>query len=90
MVLLVGLAALVIRGAARTSQARAHRQQMVTLARDTTMVSAGLVQGTVRRELVPRGEGQGTAPDELRERAGTDSCERGACHGAPTFGSHHY
>ena len=64
--LLVGLAALVIRGAARTSQARAHRQQMVTLARDTTMVSAGQVQGTVRRELVLRGEGQGTAPDELR------------------------
>ena len=66
--LLAGLAAFVITNAVRDSRARARRQQAVALASDTTMVSAGLVQGAVRRELVPPGKGQTTPPEDLRRQ----------------------
>jgi hypothetical protein len=53
---------------ARNVSARAHRREAATLVRDTTIVGAGLVQGTVRRELVPDGKHQTTPPAELRRR----------------------
>jgi hypothetical protein len=68
-VILVGaLAAFVISSSVRNSRARARRHETAMLARDTTMVSDGQVQGTVRRELVPAGKGQSTPPEELRRR----------------------
>jgi predicted Zn-dependent protease len=48
--------------------ARAARREAAALARDTTIVGAGLVQGTVRRQLIPTGKGQSTSPEELRRR----------------------
>ena len=48
---------------------RAHqREEEAALARDTTIIGAGLVQGTVKRALIPTGKGQTTAPEELRRR----------------------
>ena len=68
VVLLAGLAAFVLINAVRDARARARRHQAVALASDTTMVSAGLVQGSVRRELVPPGKGQTTSPEDLRRQ----------------------
>jgi len=45
-----------------------RRREAAALARDTTMVSAGQVQGSVRRELVPAGKGQATPPEDLRRQ----------------------
>jgi hypothetical protein len=53
---------------ARNVRARAHSREAAALARDTTMVGAGLVQGTVRRKLIPAGKGQSTSPEEMRRR----------------------
>ncbi|MEO5815666.1 MAG: matrixin family metalloprotease [Gemmatimonadaceae bacterium] len=53
---------------ARAGRARAQHREQVALARDTTVVAAGLVQGTVRRELIPTGKGQSTSPEEMRRR----------------------
>jgi hypothetical protein len=54
---------------ARNQRERARRSPAAALvARDTTIVGAGLVQGTVRRRLVPPGTEQATPPDELRRR----------------------
>ena len=52
----------------RSVRARAHRREVAAVARDTTIVAAGLVQGSVRRELIPAGERQATAAPELRRR----------------------
>jgi hypothetical protein len=53
----------------RDARARTHRrEERAALMRDTTMIGAGLVQGTVRRAFVPPGKGQTTAPAELRSR----------------------
>lgn len=45
-----------------------RRREAAALARDTTMVSAGQVQGSVRRELVPAGKRQATPPEDLRRQ----------------------
>ena len=45
-----------------------RRREAAALARDTTMVSAGQVQGSVRRELVPAGKVQATPPEDLRRQ----------------------
>ena len=47
---------------------RAHQREEAALALDTTMIGAGLVQGTVKRALIPTGKGQTTEPQELRRR----------------------
>jgi hypothetical protein len=66
----LGFAAFIITNA-RDVSARAHRrEEALALVRDTTMIGAGVVQGTVRRQLVPAGKGQTTAPAELRHRVG--------------------
>ena len=52
----------------RNARTRARRIETTALSRDTTMVTAGHVQGTVRRALVPAGKRQATPPDELRRR----------------------
>ena len=64
---MLGLAAFII-GSARTVRARARAREAAAVAGDTTIVGAGLVQGTVRRELIPPGGGQATSPEELRRR----------------------
>ena len=45
-----------------------RRREAAALARDTTMVSAGQVQGSVRRELVPAAKVQATPPEDLRRQ----------------------
>ncbi len=52
----------------RDARARALRRQTAAVHRDTTIMGAGKVQGSVRYELVPKGQGQTTPPDELRRR----------------------
>ena len=52
----------------RGARTRARRTETAALSRDTTMVAAGLVQGTVRRELVPAGQRQATPPEDLRRQ----------------------
>ena len=64
---MVGLAAFII-GSARTVRARARRREAAAVAGDTMIVGAGLIQGTVRRALIPPGGGQITSPEELRRR----------------------
>jgi predicted Zn-dependent protease len=66
-VLVVIAGGLVIGGAVRTSRARRHRAEL-SLARDTVMIGAGVVQGTVRRALIPAGQSQPTPPGELRRQ----------------------
>ncbi|MEO8334614.1 MAG: matrixin family metalloprotease [bacterium] len=53
---------------ARLVRTRAHDRDAAALTRDTTIVGAGLVQGTVRREMIPNGKGQSTSPEEMRRR----------------------
>lgn len=64
---MVGLAAFII-GSARTVRARVRRREAAVVAGDTMIVGAGLIQGTVRRALIPPGGGQITSPEELRRR----------------------
>jgi hypothetical protein len=66
--LVVSLAGFVVYNSIRDSRARARRHDAMVLAGDTTIVSAGLVQGSVRRELVPAGKGQATPPEDLRRQ----------------------
>jgi len=49
----------------RTRQALIERD---SIAQDTTLVRAGIVQGVVRRAVVPEGREQETPPDVLRRR----------------------
>lgn len=68
MVLLVGLAIFVGVNTVQSTRARERRQAAAAVARDTTIVSAGIVQGTVRRALIPAGKGQPTPAAEMRRR----------------------
>lgn len=53
----------------RNSDAKARRRDAASVAGDTTIMGAGLVQGTVRRALIPKGGKQQSAPpDEIRRR----------------------
>ena len=67
-VLLAALAVFVVGSSVRDSRARAWRHAATAVAQDTTMVSAGLVQGSVRRELIPAGKRQDTPPEDLRRQ----------------------
>ncbi|MEO8619608.1 MAG: matrixin family metalloprotease [bacterium] len=67
-VLLGGLAAFVINSSLRDSDERALRHASAALARDTTVVIAGQLQGTVKRQLVPARKAQGTPPDDMRRQ----------------------
>lgn len=49
----------------RTHRARIERD---SIAQDTTLIRAGIVQGAVRRAVVPDGREQTTPPEELRRR----------------------
>ncbi|MEP6991567.1 MAG: matrixin family metalloprotease [bacterium] len=66
--LVAGLATFVGMNGVRTARARARRQAATALSRDTIMVSHGLVQGSVRRALVPAGSHQAMSPREMRRR----------------------
>lgn len=68
LVLLMGLAAFVLSSVVRGSRARSRRAAATAAALDTTIVSAGVVQGAVRRELIPAGAQQPVSPEELRRR----------------------
>ncbi|MEO7455482.1 MAG: matrixin family metalloprotease [Gemmatimonadaceae bacterium] len=65
--LLAALAAFVVVGTIRQREATTRRE-VAALGRDTTIVTAGVLQARVRRELVPAGKQQGTPPEELRRR----------------------
>jgi predicted Zn-dependent protease len=64
----VVLAAFVLATSYRNARARSLRRQTNAVHQDTTIMAAGKVQGSVRYELVPRGKGQTTPPEELRRR----------------------
>lgn len=64
----MALGAFVGVNAVKDARARTRRHEAATVARETTMVGAGVVQGTVRRELIPPGKGQPTPPAEMRQR----------------------
>lgn len=66
-VVLAGFAAFVIGGTMR-QRSRSVEREAAQLARDTTIVVGGVLQASVRRELVPAGKGQSTPPAELRRR----------------------
>ncbi len=66
IILLAGLALLVLGAAFRDTRARSRRADVSAVALDTTIVRAGVVQGAVRRELVPQGAKQPTPPAEMR------------------------
>ena len=68
LVLLAAVAVLVLGSAFRDARARGRRADATALSHDTTIVRAGVVQGAVRRELVPRGAQQSVPPAELRRR----------------------
>ncbi|MEP6731230.1 MAG: matrixin family metalloprotease [bacterium] len=63
----IGLAAFIVLNA-RDVRARARHREAVAVALDTTIVGAGLVQGTVKRALIPPGKGPATSPQEMRRR----------------------
>ena len=52
----------------RHSRGRRALIERDSIARDTTIIRAGVVQGAVRRAVVPEGREQSTPPDELRRR----------------------
>ena len=52
----------------RNARTRARQTATTALSRDTTMVVAGNIQGTVRRELIPAGQRQATPPEDLRRQ----------------------
>ena len=58
----------VITTSVHDSRERSRRRAAALAAQDTTIVGAGLVQGTVRRAIMPRGSVQATPPEELRRR----------------------
>jgi hypothetical protein len=62
------LAAFVIVTSARDARARSLRQQAAEVHKDTAIMAAGRHEATVRYELVPKGKGQTTPPEELRRR----------------------
>ena len=66
--LLVALGAFVGVNAVRDARARARKHDAAVVARDTTMISGGVVQGSVRRALIPVGKGSTIPPDEMRRR----------------------
>ena len=66
MVLLLG--GFVAGSAVRRSRTRQARIERDSIAGDTTLIRAGIVQGAVRRAVVPEGREQETPPDELRRR----------------------
>jgi predicted Zn-dependent protease len=66
--LVVGLAGFVLVGTARSARQRHARVARDSIARDTLLFGAGLVQGAVRRAVVPNGREQETPPEELRQR----------------------
>lgn len=66
--MLVGLAVFVGVNALRGAQGRVRRRDAAVVARDTTVVRAGVVQGIVRRELIPAGKSQVVSPAEMRRR----------------------
>jgi hypothetical protein len=52
----------------RSSRTRERRNAAAALARDTSMISAGQVQGSVKRDLIPAGQRQATPPEDLRRQ----------------------
>ncbi|MDQ2665311.1 MAG: matrixin family metalloprotease [Gemmatimonadota bacterium] len=52
----------------RNTRKRERQAATRALSLDTTMVAAGQMQGTVRRELIPAGQRQATPPEELRRQ----------------------
>jgi predicted Zn-dependent protease len=66
--LVTSFATVVATGAIRHSRARRARVERDSIAHDTTILRAGVVQGAVRRAVVPAGREQATPPDELRRR----------------------
>ena len=65
---MAGLAAFVVGVGMHDARARARRHVAADLVRDTTIMRAGVSQGTVRRALIPEGKGQSVSPEELRRR----------------------
>jgi predicted Zn-dependent protease len=66
--LVVGLAAFILVGTARSAKQRHARVERDSIAHDTLLFGAGMVQGAVRRAVVPNGREQETPPEELRQR----------------------
>ena len=66
--LLAALAAFVVSSGVRDARARARRHEAATLARDTSLMSAGQLQAPVRRAVVPARRGQDTPPEDLRRQ----------------------
>ena len=62
------VAAFIVGTAVGDSRARARRAAASAAALDTTIVSAGVVQGAVRRALLPAGAQQPVSPEEMRRR----------------------
>lgn len=67
---MAGLAAFVAGVGVHDARARARRHAAAELVGDTTIMQAGVSQGTVRRALIPEGKGQSVSPEELRRRVG--------------------
>lgn len=65
---MVALAAFVAGVGVHDARARTRRHAAADLASDTTMMRAGVTQGSVRRALIPEGKGQSVSPEELRRR----------------------
>ena len=63
-----GLAGFIVINGMRLNRAREARREAALLANDTTIVAAGLVQGTVRRAVIPAGKRPVTPPAELRRQ----------------------
>jgi predicted Zn-dependent protease len=66
--LVVALAGFVVVGSARRARSRQARVERDSIARDTLLLHSGVVEGAVRRAVVPEGRGQETPPEELRQR----------------------
>jgi len=66
--LVAGLAAFVAGVGVHDARTRARRHAAADLVSDTTIMRAGVSQGTVRRALIPEGKGQSVSPEELRRR----------------------
>ena len=67
---MASLAAFVAGVGVHDARARARRHAAAELVGDTTIMRAGVSQGTVRRALIPDGKGQSVSPEELRRRVG--------------------
>ena len=66
--LVASLAAFVAGVGVHDARSRARRHAAADLVSDTTIMRAGVNQGTVRRALIPEGKGQSVSPEELRRR----------------------